>query len=311
MLPTQHPPRRDSHNSSGSSDSSFAMTSPVISGSNESCSPTSEAEPVSQCCTKDTSDHSLQAALCRQTFDDTCHCIEDNYERNDDSLSLREPVEIPWDMEACLDIAGEAITAAGHVNTNPGGKNSIRLAPIGGSSDVSASTFTFTAGDALPHQPPAGRIFRDGIYGDAPPKGAEDGSVYNGKTALHIAAESGKSSMIQILLRLKANALAQDHLGRTALHLAVERGQDSAVYELLKCPGVCHVQTRNGQTALHLAASLGNEQIVSKLVEAGSDVEAKDGNGQTALHLAVLGGHDSILDILVRGGANVNAQIKM
>lgn len=43
----------------------------------------------------------------------------------------------------------------------------------------------------------------------------------DGKTALHVAAESGRLFTVQILLRLQSNVLAQDFVGRTGLHLAV------------------------------------------------------------------------------------------
>ncbi|KAH0365099.1 tryptophanyl-tRNA synthetase, partial [Aureobasidium melanogenum] len=54
----------------------------------------------------------------------------------------------------------------------------------------------------------------------------------DGKTALHIAAESGRLSTVQLLLRLQSNVLAQDSIGRTSLHLAVLNQQQSVVEEL-------------------------------------------------------------------------------
>jgi ankyrin repeat protein len=129
----------------------------------------------------------------------------------------------------------------------------------------------------------------------------------DGKTALHVAAESGRLSTVQILLRLQSNVLAQDFAGRTGLHLAVGSQQQDIVEELLNHPACLNIQDRNGQTALHIAAAHGYESIVTILLGAGAMLELKDARGQTPLHVAAANGQDEVLQLLFIRGANINA----
>ncbi|MCJ1264137.1 hypothetical protein MMC22_004008 [Lobaria immixta] len=131
----------------------------------------------------------------------------------------------------------------------------------------------------------------------------------DGKTALHVASESGHHSSVQLLLSLEPELLAQDHMGRTALHLAVINEHEEIIQELSRNKSGLEVHDRAGQTALHAAVASGKERAVSCLLTAGADVESKDLAGRTALHLAALKGCNKILQLLLDNGANLNAKI--
>ncbi|EME80393.1 uncharacterized protein MYCFIDRAFT_183545 [Pseudocercospora fijiensis CIRAD86] len=146
------------------------------------------------------------------------------------------------------------------------------------------------------------------------PRSTEDPSSHaasdvpqDGKTALHIAAESGRLSTVQLLLRLNSNVLAQDSMGRTSLHLAVGNQQQSVVEELVKRPACLDVREKDGRTALHIAVTQGHDGIVGSLLGAGAMLEVKDARGQTPLHIAAANGQDAILQLLFVRGANINA----
>ncbi|KAL8644143.1 MAG: hypothetical protein Q9226_007911 [Calogaya cf. arnoldii] len=130
------------------------------------------------------------------------------------------------------------------------------------------------------------------------------------RTALHIAAEKGKTSTVRFLLSLQPDIdiLAQDDEGRTALHIAVTNKQQGVIVELVRNPICLEVKDRGGQTALHAAAAQGQERAVACLVAAGADLECKDANGMTAFHLAATDGRDIILQLLYKEGANINAK---
>lgn len=137
-----------------------------------------------------------------------------------------------------------------------------------------------------------------------------DDQSQDGKTALHIAAENGKTSTVQMLLSLRPDTLAQDAMGRTALHLAVRNEHEDVIQELVKNSICLEVQDQGGQTALHSAAANGYDRAVACLVAAGADLECKDSRGQSALHLAAANGWDNILQLLFNGGADINAKMK-
>mmetsp|Transcript_83881 Transcript_83881/g.234081 ORF Transcript_83881/g.234081 Transcript_83881/m.234081 type:complete len:295 (+) Transcript_83881:51-935(+) len=73
-------------------------------------------------------------------------------------------------------------------------------------------------------------------------------------TALHWAADSGNSSVVQVLCEAKANVQARDANGDTALHLAVSCSHVDTVKTLL-CHGAdSGIANEDGETAAELAA---------------------------------------------------------
>jgi ankyrin repeat protein len=108
-----------------------------------------------------------------------------------------------------------------------------------------------------------------------------------GRTALHLAAESGHSDIVVMLLEERrhfnrhndqvANVNAQDCEGRSALHLAI-----------------------NGNCCSTIAVLVKNQDI---------DMELKDDAGLTPLHQSIIAGHEEIVKLLIANGADLNVKI--
>jgi hypothetical protein len=98
-------------------------------------------------------------------------------------------------------------------------------------------------------------------------KGAEVNAIIKGKgTALHWAALTGRSDVVELLIRSGANLNANDD--------------------------------KYGATPLHLAAYKGNKGAVQTLLNAGADPYAKDKDGDTPLDNALAGGHRDVADLI-------------
>lgn len=112
------------------------------------------------------------------------------------------------------------------------------------------------------------------------------------RTALHLAAACGHSTIVRKLVSSGASITAATQKRATALHLAVaQQRQDTA--ELLLdladaahgVDGVAFVNARDltGATALHVAAqSAGSEDMVSLLLRRNADRSLKDASKRTA-----------------------------
>jgi ankyrin repeat protein len=130
------------------------------------------------------------------------------------------------------------------------------------------------------------------------------------RTALHVAASTGKHIAVQLLLERGADVNATDNFGWTSLMYAAEIGTETTVNLMLQYEAVTEVKTVSmGRTALSLAARHGHEAIASLLLEHGAEVEAINNAGETALHEATFGDHLTVIEVLVvQGHANVDAQ---
>ena len=99
----------------------------------------------------------------------------------------------------------------------------------------------------------------------------EHATVYDGRTALHLAAIEGHPEVVKLLLEEGADKDA-----------ATVEGQ----------------LTVGGQKALHLAALHGRSEVVKLLLEAGADKDAVDLEGRTALDLAIERRHLEVVRLL-------------
>ena len=75
-----------------------------------------------------------------------------------------------------------------------------------------------------------------------------------GRSILHSAAESGNTTIIQLLLDKGANIEARDELGFSALHRAVCYSKHAAVYLLLDKGANLNSASYSGATLPHSAA---------------------------------------------------------
>ncbi|KAJ9583719.1 hypothetical protein L9F63_021940 [Diploptera punctata] len=134
------------------------------------------------------------------------------------------------------------------------------------------------------------------VYGDMMPILVENGGSVNvadkheGLTPLHIASYRGEFTIVEYLLKRKANILAVSKKFVTPLHFAAFCGCANVVKMFLRKCNFNHkiINKKDifGNTILHCAAVSGNSRLVKYLIQRGADVEARNKFTHSALHLA-------------------------
>lgn len=160
----------------------------------------------------------------------------------------------------------------------------------------------------------------------------------DGESALHIVAESGDLSFLDMLLARGATVDIRNKKGVTPLMLAARKGDGLPVARLLKARADPNLRTVNGANALHaaviapkaeatalllreganpnvqafdakasplmLAASGGKGAAFSLLLAQGAIPDLKDANGETALFYAIRAEQDGLATALLDAGAS-------
>jgi len=117
---------------------------------------------------------------------------------------------------------------------------------------------------------------------------------------IHAAAKEGDAGGVDALLGQGVSANAEDGDGWTPLIAAADAGRQSVVELLLKQranPKAAVKLGEWGQTALHFAARHGHKEI-AELVAPGSNVKGKNFQGKTASEVAKAEGHKEIARLL-------------
>jgi uncharacterized protein len=135
-----------------------------------------------------------------------------------------------------------------------------------------------------------------------------------GQSAMMLAARKGSVEIVTSLISAGADLTISDHKGRTALHVAAETGNVAVVEFLVRSlisgrAGLNQVDNA-GSTALHYAASMGRvavvEILVKSLISIRADLTVFNDTGNTALHIAVEEGHVAVVEVLVSNGMDVD-----
>jgi Amt family ammonium transporter len=128
---------------------------------------------------------------------------------------------------------------------------------------------------------------------------------YDGRTALHVAAELGHLDAVKYLASSKGvNINAQDNLHMTPLMGAAKEGKADVV-AFLKGLGASITSDSVG-TMLCEAAAKGDQEALKNQFAQGVDPNTADYDGRTAMHLAAATGNASIIQFLASSNANVN-----
>lgn len=90
------------------------------------------------------------------------------------------------------------------------------------------------------------------------------------------------------LIKAGADINVPDKDGNAPLHLAAMSGNSELVSLLLYNEAIIDILNKKMQTPLHLACNGGFEEILQQLMTAGADINAADCDQNTGLHLAVI-----------------------
>jgi ankyrin repeat protein len=145
-------------------------------------------------------------------------------------------------------------------------------------------------------------------------KGADvNQSQGDGMTALHWAAASGDTGLMETLLYAGANVRATTRLGGYApMHVASQSGHALAIATLVKGGADVNMLTSTGATPLMMAALSGKAEAARALLDAGADINVKDKvNEETALMFAAAHDRADIVRLLVERGADLKATAKV
>lgn len=126
-------------------------------------------------------------------------------------------------------------------------------------------------------------------------------------TPLHLAVQH--SDIERITIEYKQFAKSRDRNGRTALHLAAKNGNSSLALIMVNDFSIkTSVEDNYGQTPLHLAAESGHLEVTRLLVnDFDSNINAKDKDGHLPLYLAVRNQHKDVVKLLLKKyGAHLN-----
>jgi ankyrin repeat protein len=150
-----------------------------------------------------------------------------------------------------------------------------------------------------------------------------------GRSLLHLAAESGAVSSLEEIIRSDPAINKRDRRGRTALDICFSRtdakeyaegaerlvlagGQSESPLWTYFAPAMgsynYNIRTADGTAPLHYAAGEGHTGYVQYLLDKGVDLNIKNASGATPLHEAARAGQVSVMAMLLAAGAGSNAQ---
>lgn len=134
----------------------------------------------------------------------------------------------------------------------------------------------------------------------------------DGETALHVASEFGRKTVVRALLGRKADLNARRtniiHDQEAPLHIAVDKNNMDIALLLLAAGADINVADGKGITPLIHAIYEKHLPLAEMLINKGADVNRRTKSGETALHPATYRGNLAIVKQLVMKGADVNAE---
>jgi ankyrin repeat protein len=126
---------------------------------------------------------------------------------------------------------------------------------------------------------------------------------------IYDAAALGYLDKLKALLDEHADLVfSKDYENRTPLLLAAATGQTNAVAMLLAYKADVHSRDDEGETPLHIAAFYDYVGVAELLLANKADVNARDNEDKTPLHKAVMWGHTDMVKLLLANKADINAK---
>ena len=143
---------------------------------------------------------------------------------------------------------------------------------------------------------------------------ARPGAVHDrdvlGDTPLHVAAQTGKVEIAELLLARGADVNAKAYAGWTALHWAAYWQHPAMADLLLNHQAGVDARNSLGVTPLHWAATRGNTALIERLLASHANVNGLDDEHRTPLHYATYWEQIEAVKVLIAHNADVNARQK-
>lgn len=134
---------------------------------------------------------------------------------------------------------------------------------------------------------------------------ATDEDAEDGRTPLHVAAESGIAFAIEPLIEYGASLNKQDYFACTPLFLAARGGYLKVAAALLRHGAYPNIPNKLGDTPLHTAVRYGHIDMVKLLLSYGANANATNHNYSTPLHWAASFNRWDVMTRLIEHGASV------
>lgn len=130
-----------------------------------------------------------------------------------------------------------------------------------------------------------------------------NGTDYDGRRALHLAASKGYEEITIFLIQAGAGVNSIDKFGNTPLLEAVKAGHDSIASILTKNRASLGIE--DAGSLLRKAIADGNAELLKRLLANGINPNSKDYDKRTPLHMAAAEGLHLLARILLDFGASV------
>jgi ankyrin repeat protein len=127
---------------------------------------------------------------------------------------------------------------------------------------------------------------------------------------LALAALSGQSSLVKVMLKMGADVELRNTAGESLLMEACRLGNERAVRLFLESGSSTETVNKDGDTPLSVALRLDNFKIADLLVDSGANVEATNENGETLLLQSVRNARYLNTKYLIEVGAKLEVTSK-
>ena len=139
----------------------------------------------------------------------------------------------------------------------------------------------------------------------------------SGKNALHLAADIGNAKVVTALLKkMGTNGIniCNPIDGCTALLYATDQSEQynkySIVEDLIKLKANVNATDKHNNTPLYNSAFDGDAESVKILIENGADIEGNPAHDTSPLRIATEWGRVEVLEVLLKNGAFVSEVVK-
>jgi len=137
--------------------------------------------------------------------------------------------------------------------------------------------------------------------------GRYNGFATSNVCPIHMAASTGQTEVVQLLLDHGASINARDSAGRTPLYCAATTVKPDVIEVLLENRADPNIRTISGNSVLHLSINEDHRCAGAKiLLQHNANPNITDARGRRPLNLAIMRSYHKVAELLIEHGADVN-----